>query len=196
MDWVKDNPDIGAKELQNRILQTHFVEINYKRVHAGYQLALDKVYGTWKDNFDSLYSWKAEVERRSPGSMVIIEHHSVREKHHFKRMLIAFKACVDGFLNGCRPYHSIGSTFLTGRFRGQLATVCAVDGHNWLFPVVFAIKECEDSENWEWFMEKLHDCIGDPIGLAICTDAGKGLNVIKTVLKNAEHRECILDVGT
>jgi hypothetical protein len=111
-------------------------------------------------------------------------------------MFVAFKACVDGFLNGCRPYHSIGSTFLTGRFRGQLATVCAVDGHNWLFPVVFAIKECEDSENWEWFMEKLHDCIGDPIGLAICTDAGKGLNVIKTVLKNAEHRECILDVGT
>jgi hypothetical protein len=50
MDWVRDKPDIGAKELQNRLLQTHFVEINYKRVHAGYQLALDKVYGDWKNS--------------------------------------------------------------------------------------------------------------------------------------------------
>lgn len=196
MDWVRDKPDIGAKELQNRLLQTHFVEINYKRVHAGYQLALDKVYGDWKNSFDGLYSWKAEVEKRSPGSVIIIEHHLVREKHHFKRMFVAFKASVDGFHKGCRPYLSIDSTFLTGRFRSQLATACAVDGHNWLFPVVFAIMECEDSDNWEWFMEKLHDCIGDPLGLAICTDAGKGLSAVKTVFRNAEHRECMRHLVT
>jgi zinc finger SWIM domain-containing protein 3 len=143
-----------------------------------------------------LYSWKAEVEKRSPGSVIIIEHHLVREKHHFKRMFVAFKASVDGFHKGCRPYLSIDSTFLTRRFRGQLATACAVDGHNWLFPVVFAIMECEDSDNWEWFMEKLHDCIGDPLGLAICTDAGKGLSAVKTVFRNAEHRECMRHLVT
>lgn len=45
-------------------------------------------------------------------------------------------------------------------------------------------------------MGKLHDCIGDPIGLAICTDAGKGLSAVKTVFRNAEHRDCMRHLVT
>jgi hypothetical protein len=33
-------------------------------------------------------------------------------------------------LQGCRPYIAMDTTHLTGRSRGQLAIVVAVDGHN------------------------------------------------------------------
>jgi hypothetical protein len=58
------------------------------------------------------------------------------------------KPCVQGFLNGCRPYLAIDMTFLTGRFKGQLATVVAVDGHNWMYPVAFGVMDSETNDNW------------------------------------------------
>jgi hypothetical protein len=100
-------------------------------VHADRKLVVDKVFGKWQDNFDVLFRWwKAEVERRCPGSVVVIEYHQINEKRCFRRLFVAFKSCVDRFLRGCRPYLSIDSTFLTGMFKGQLAAACVIDGHN------------------------------------------------------------------
>jgi hypothetical protein len=60
-------------------------------------------------------------------------------KIRFRRLFFAMKPCLDGFLNGFRPYLAIDSTFLTGRFKGQLATTAAVDGHNWLYHVCVGV---------------------------------------------------------
>jgi len=49
------------------------------------------------------------------------------------------KPYVEGFLRGCRPYLAIDSTLLTGKFRGQLCIACAVDGHNWMYPVAIRV---------------------------------------------------------
>ena len=81
----------------------------------------------------------------SPGSVVEIDKHIVSykirgksfEKECFRRDFVCFKACWQGFLNGCRRYLAVDATALNGRWRGQLAAASAVDGHNWLFPVAF-----------------------------------------------------------
>ena len=102
------------------------------------------------------------------------------------------KPCIDGFLRGCRPYLAIDSTFLTGKYKGQLACACAVDGHNWMYPVAIGIFDSETNENWIWFLEKLRDVIGVPSGLAICTDAGQAVMAgVQQVFPRAEHRECM-----
>jgi len=99
--------------------------------------------------------------------------------------------CVEGFLEGCRPYLSIDSTALNGRWCGHLAAATALDGHNWMYPVAFGFIDGETTDNWEWFMTQLHKAIGDLPTLAICTDACKGLeNAVKIVFTFAEHREC------
>ena len=57
-----------------------------------------------------LYTFKAEVEMASPGSVVEIDKHIVKykikgkalEKECFRRAFVCFKACWQGFLNGCR----------------------------------------------------------------------------------------------
>ena len=102
------------------------------------------------------------------------------------------KACVDGFLSGCRPYLAIDSTFLYGRFRGQLCIACAVDGHNWMYPVAVGVIDSETNENWVWFMERLKEAIGTPDGLCISTDCGQAvMHGVSEVFLEAEHRECM-----
>ena len=151
-----------------------------------------KLFGDWDESFDKLYAWKAEVEKRSPGSIVAIDHMEYDQKKYFIRMFVGLKPLCDGFLAGCRPYLAIDNTHLTCKYRGQLATACAIDGHNWLYPVAYGVIDAETTVSWVWFMEKLREAIGSPPGLAICSDAGKGIDTaIEKVFEYAEHRECM-----
>ncbi|XBI79870.1 hypothetical protein VPH35_089192 [Triticum aestivum] len=163
----------------------------------GKLLALKQLYGDWDISFDNLYRFKAQVESCCPGSIVQIDHHTINGKIRFRRIFVAMKPCIEGFLSGCRPYLAIDSTFLTGRFKGQLASATAIDGHNWMYPVSFGVFDSETNENWIWFMQLLRQAIGSPNGLAICTDAGQAVMTgVKEVFPEAEHRECMFHLVT
>jgi hypothetical protein len=112
------------------------------------KLADKQLFGSWDSSFDNLYRFKAEVERCNPRSFVVIDHHKIADQIRFNRFFFAMKPCIDGFLKGCRPYLAIDSTFLTEKFRGQLACAIAVDGHNWMYPVAVGVIDSETNENW------------------------------------------------
>nr|XP_015636334.1 uncharacterized protein LOC107280787 [Oryza sativa Japonica Group] len=132
------------------------------------------------------------MERKSPGSIVEIDVQKIGKKMCFKRMFVVLKPCIDGFLNGCRPYVGVDSTRLTGKYTGQLAAATSVDGHNWLFYVSYSIFDSETDENWLWFMRHLNKAIDNPEGLVISTDACKGLEkAVDAAFEKVEHRECM-----
>ena len=59
--------------------------------------------------------FKAEIELRSPGSVVEIDTITDEEGTvGFSKFFCVFKASIDGLLNGCRPYISIDATHLNG----------------------------------------------------------------------------------
>ena len=60
-----------------KLLEKYGVEVPYDRCYNGKEMALDKIYGKYSDSFQLLYSFKAEVERASPGSLVEIDRHTV-----------------------------------------------------------------------------------------------------------------------
>eukprot|EP00267_Zea_mays_P051604 XP_020404572.1 uncharacterized protein LOC109944281 [Zea mays] len=200
LDWVRDNPCIGPTTLIKKIHEKYGMKVPYMRVFYGKEMALDKIYGPWKDSFKLMYTFKAEVEKACPGSVVEIDKHTVQykvrkmimEKECFRRVFVSFKACWKGFLDGCRPYLAVDATTLNGRFRGQLVAACAIDAHNWLFPVAYGVLEAESEESWKWFLQNLRVVIGIPHGLVIHTDACKGLEtVVEEVFPGVEHRECM-----
>jgi hypothetical protein len=115
---LKENGTMGAKELKRRLKERHKIDVTYRKVYLGKQLAMDKIYGPWGESFDNLYKFKAQIEDSSPGSLVVIDHRTINNKKRFNRLFFALKACVDGFLQGCRPYLAVDNTFLNGRFRG------------------------------------------------------------------------------
>ena len=173
---LKKDPTIGAVKILKELQEEHHVTLDYNTVWKGKQKAATSLYGSWEESFRMLYNYKAEIELRSPGSIVEIDTTTSEGEVHFSKLFIAFKPCIDGFLNGCRPYISIDSTHLTGKWKGQLAVVTALDGHNWMFPVAYGFIESENEDNWAWFMNQVKKAIGDPPVLAICTDACKGLD--------------------
>jgi transposase-like protein len=102
------------------------------------------------------------------------------------------KPYVEGFLRGCRHYLAVDSTFLTGKFRGQLCIACAVDGHKWMYPVAIGVIDSETNKNWILFMERLKEAIGTPPCLTFCTDCGQAVMTgVSEVFPNVEHRECM-----
>ena len=189
--FVKKDPDIGATKLKSDLETTYNIIIGYSTVWAGLQKAKEQVFGKWEESFGNLVNFKAEVELKMPGSVVEIDVQEDNEGIYFHRFFCAFKPCIDGFLNGCRPYLSIDSTALNGAWNGQLASVTSVDGHNWMFPVAFGLFQSETTDNWTWFMQQLQKAIGEPSHLAISSDACKGLEkAVNDVFPRAEHREC------
>ncbi|KAE8806014.1 Myosin-15 [Hordeum vulgare] len=56
------------------------VQLPYMRAFYGKQMALDNIYGKWSDSFQLLYTFKAEVEKASPRSVVNIDRHTVEFK--------------------------------------------------------------------------------------------------------------------
>jgi hypothetical protein len=178
--------------LQKKLKEHYKVSVPYKRVWMGKELAFRQIYGDWDRSFDNLYRFKAQVESTCPGSLVVIDHHTVTRKIRFKRFFFALKPCIDGFISGCRPYLAVDSTFLTGKFRRQFSSASDVDGNNWLFHVCFGVFDSETNENWEWFMQRVKEAIGSPRGLTICTDAGQAvMHGVGEVFPMAEHRECM-----
>lgn len=190
-DWLKGDPSMTSIALKKRLFEKYHVDIDYQRVLAGRRIALDQIFGKWEDSFECLHNWQAGVLRKCPTSIVVINHKEIEGQQRFTRAFVCFRACIDGFLSGCRPYLSVDATALNGKWKGQLAVACGVDGHNWLYPVAYAVFDSETKENWDYFMENLKSAIGTPEGLVICTDACKGLETaVHRVFPTAEHREC------
>lgn len=77
MSWIRHNPGIGPKEIQQKLLEKYGVEPPYMRCYYGKEMALDRIYGKYNDSFQLLYTFKAEVERASPDSVVEIDKHTV-----------------------------------------------------------------------------------------------------------------------
>jgi len=191
-DWLKRNPTKGPKDCKEKLEGDYGIKLKYSKAWSGMKVALEQIHGKYEESFQLLFNWKAQIEQSSPGSIVQIECERVQKKQRFRRMFVALRPCIDGFLEGCRPFIGVDASNLYGKYRGQLASATGVDGHNWLYHIAYAIFDKENEDNWVWFMEQLHRAIGNVPNLVICTDACKGLETaIGAVFPNAENRECM-----
>jgi hypothetical protein len=75
-----------------------------------------------------------KLKRSVPSSIIELETEERNGDVCFMRSFVALKPCIDGFVQGCKPYIAIDATHLTRRSREQLTVAVAVAGHNLLFP--------------------------------------------------------------
>ena len=92
-DWLAEDPTVGPTELQRRLKDDYKVTISYKRVYDGKELATKELYGNWKESFDNLYRFKAQIEQSCPGSCVVIDHHTIENKIRFNRFFCNETLC-------------------------------------------------------------------------------------------------------
>ena len=115
---IEEDPTLSAKKLQRRLEKHYNIELSYFKVWSGKKSAMDDIHGTWEESFIMLWRFKAALEETCPGSIVEIDCKKIKGKIHFSRMFVCIRACVDGFLSGCRPYLGVDSTHLTGKYNG------------------------------------------------------------------------------
>ena len=89
LDWLAKDATIGAKALQKRLEEQYHLQLSYWVVWDGRKMALDQLKGKWDDSFEHVCSFKAEVEKTNPGSLVVIEYEHVGKKIRYTRMIVA-----------------------------------------------------------------------------------------------------------
>ena len=129
---LKKDPNMSAKKIQEELEEKYQVAIGYSTVHLGKDKVEQQIFGTWEESFGYLFNFKAEIEFRMPGSAVHKE-----EIVFFHRFFCCLKPSIDGSQNGGRPFLSIDSMALNGRWDGHMPLATALDGHNWMFTVAF-----------------------------------------------------------
>ena len=80
VDLLRDNPEMGPRELQERLNKKYSMKIPYYRVVRGKNRALDMIYGKWADSYDLLPTYQAKLLRSIPDSIVELdtEEHMVK----------------------------------------------------------------------------------------------------------------------
>ena len=79
----------------------------------------DQLEGTYKENFQLLWNFRAELLAANPGSIFEIDIKTTTNKkgdivHVFNRLFIAFKPCLMGFWQGVDHIWGLMQLFLVG----------------------------------------------------------------------------------
>jgi hypothetical protein len=61
-DFLIQDPTLGASALVIKIKEHHKVDVPYKRVYNGRELARKQLYGDWDSSYDNLFRFKAQIE--------------------------------------------------------------------------------------------------------------------------------------
>jgi hypothetical protein len=115
------------------------IKLKYSKAWSELKVALDQIHGKYEESFQLLFNWAAQLQQSSPESHVEIELEKIGKKNRFKRVFVALKPCIDGFLAGCRPFIGVYASFLHEKYTRQLALATVVDGHNWLYHLAYVI---------------------------------------------------------
>ncbi|XP_020096022.1 uncharacterized protein LOC109715442 [Ananas comosus] len=192
IEWLRLEGDLSTTELRKRLQQKYHVDLTYSKIFRGKEMALSKIHGHWEYSYQRIYNFKEEIVRRNPGSHVEVKLQVINEEHYFQRVFLAFGPCIQGFLNGCRPYIALDGCHLKGKHRGVLISATSIDGNKSIFPIAFGVVESKNSNSWEWFLHGLKTAIGESEGLVFSSDRQKGLDeAVQVVYPRVEHRECM-----
>jgi hypothetical protein len=113
---LKKNPSNRPKAANEKVEGDYGITLKYNKAYLGMQLALHHIHGKYEESFKLLFNWKAQMEITCPGSIVEIDVEKVGKKNRFKRIFVALKPCVDGFIAGCRSFIGVDASSLNGKY--------------------------------------------------------------------------------
>ncbi|XP_016185297.1 uncharacterized protein LOC107626922 [Arachis ipaensis] len=134
-------------------------------------------------------------EKTNPGSTVKIGVTPLPDGQvMFDKIYICLSGCKNGFKAGCRPLIGLDGAFLKTQIGGQILSAVAQDANHHIYVVAWAIVNIENKENWKWFLELLHEDLGDykANGWCFISDMQKGLiSAVEEVMPQVHHRFCV-----
>ncbi|XP_078172766.1 uncharacterized protein LOC144566590 [Carex rostrata] len=167
---IKLDPSMSIKAVAMAVRHKYIHVIpKYNRLWRGRELAICRIFGSWKDSYNYLTPLLQAMASTNPGTVFQRWHGPIYDKNgvliegvqQFKGIAWAFGPCIQA-VPFIRPVISIDACFMSGRYEGRLLIACAYDAENQLLPLAFAIVRKEDGENWGFFMQFLRRRVVGP----------------------------------
>ncbi|KAM3284145.1 hypothetical protein P3S67_022943 [Capsicum chacoense] len=174
-----------------------FLNVSYTKMKRVKRIILEKLDGSFIDDFNKLEIYAQELRDTNPGSNVVINISKdvlVQGKRRFLRMYVCFEALKRGWISGLRPFIGLDGTFLKGKFKGILLVALGQNSMKHFYPLAWAVIDRETARTWKWFIDLLRNSLGlaDGEGLTLMSDMQKGLiDVVGQLFPKAHHRWCV-----
>ncbi|XP_057734112.1 uncharacterized protein LOC130949396 [Arachis stenosperma] len=139
------------------------LELNKSLLTRALRDARHIVYGDAAAQYGMVRDYAETLLKCNHGSTVritTIPHPNQSEEPTFDKMYICLDGCIKGFKTGCRPLIGLDGAFLKTRFGGQILAAIGQDANNHIYVIAYAIVPVENTDNWRWFLELLHDDLG------------------------------------
>ncbi|XP_026377934.1 uncharacterized protein LOC113272293 [Papaver somniferum] len=131
------------------------------------------MFGSYEDGYKWIPKVLEQIKKKNRGSIGVV---ATDMDKYFSYCCLSFKAYLEGFKNGCRPFIGLDGCHLNGKYGGVLLSAVALDGNNGMYPLAIFICDCENKENWILFLNLIKDMLLEhPAPLTFISDRQKGL---------------------
>ena len=190
LQQLRDDPQHKASSIIHDVRRLTTLDISYRQAWLIKEAAFEQIHGKDVDGYQEVYKLCEDIKKYNPGSIADVEVDPFTDR--FVRLFISFRACMDGFRQACRPIIYIDGAFLKHKYKGTLLAASTKDANNELFVIAFAIASSENDENWDWFVQKLVDCVPSDRRYTIISD--RSPHILKAVQRRfpiSYHGWCI-----
>ncbi|KAF9612607.1 hypothetical protein IFM89_002203, partial [Coptis chinensis] len=139
-DFLRDHPNMKPLDVHKEVWRRFRVELSYYTAWKAKVKMFEKINGNYEASYLVVSELKKQIDIKNVGSLVKWYRHG--ETGEFVRFLLAYKASLDGFVNGCRPIIGLDGSFLKGKYGGCCLSAMALDAQNGLFPIGIALDTC------------------------------------------------------
>nr|KAJ0185945.1 hypothetical protein LSAT_V11C900456020 [Lactuca sativa] len=160
--------DIMGQGSMNALLQ---INMSYSQAWHAREFALGLMMGTPEESFSKLPVYFHSLKKHNPGTVAYIKTDS---EDHFEYCFFTIGCAIRAFRECCKK-----------RKIQRRHLACSDHGWQQLDLAYWT------TDSWTWFLEKLHECIGDVEGLTMVIDRASTIAVsIQNVFPNAQHGLC------
>ncbi|KAK8705322.1 hypothetical protein V6N13_048926 [Hibiscus sabdariffa] len=189
------DPKYSSTLLKQDLDMEYMTDVSLTKCTRAREWALQTVFGNWRDQYEKIYEYLAELRHTNSGTITIC----YLDLRLFQRMYVCLEACKLGYKSECRPIISVDGCHLKGYYGGHILAVVGIDANDCIYPIAYAVVESEYEGSWCWFLELfLNDLeITNSYRISFMLDRQDGLmEAIVEKFPNGEHRTCVRHLYT
>ena len=122
---IRNHKLYKLRDIKTKMWEIYGIKLSYWTAWAARIKVYKNIHGNYEEGYKFIPELCRVLQKKNPGSIAIYEISSL--DYSFMGLCVAFKASLDGFVNGCRPVIGLYGTFLKGKYGGVCLVAISLD---------------------------------------------------------------------